>query len=128
MKTKKQDCRNNSQRLSYEFKIFVIHQILNGQISISFASKIYIVSRRTSPIQQTRVQIKKNGLMKYFVYICSDYVRMESGLLGSNRTSVKTIYRTEKWVGGTKEITSNFESLLYLEKEKTRNQKIWNGL
>lgn len=49
METKKnQDCRKKKdEKASFEFKIFVIDQILNGQISINFASKKYNLSRST---------------------------------------------------------------------------------
>jgi len=43
-----QPCRKNSgKNCSFEFKIFVIEQINNGQISLNFASKKYKVSRST---------------------------------------------------------------------------------
>jgi len=45
---KKQPCRKNSgKNCSFEFKIFVIDQINNGQISLNFASKKYNISRST---------------------------------------------------------------------------------
>jgi len=45
---KKQPCRkNNGKNCSFEFKIFVIEQINNGQISLNFASKKYNISRST---------------------------------------------------------------------------------
>jgi len=45
---KNQPCRKNSgKNCSFEFKIFVIEQINNGQISLNFASKKYNISRGT---------------------------------------------------------------------------------
>ena len=44
----KTPCRNkNGKQISFEFKIFVISQINNGQISLNYASKKYGVSRST---------------------------------------------------------------------------------
>jgi transposase-like protein len=44
----KPPCRKKSgKECSFEFKIFVIEQINNGQISLNFASKKYNVSRST---------------------------------------------------------------------------------
>ena len=41
-------CRKkNGKNCSFEFKVFVIDQINNGQISLNFASKKYHVSRST---------------------------------------------------------------------------------
>jgi len=41
-------CRNrNGKQISFEFKIFVISQINNGQISLNYASQKYNVSRST---------------------------------------------------------------------------------
>jgi transposase-like protein len=41
-------CRKmNGKNCSFEFKIFVIEQINNGQISLNFAAKKYNVSRST---------------------------------------------------------------------------------
>jgi len=37
----------NGKNCSFEFKVFVIDQINNGQISLNFASKKYNVSRST---------------------------------------------------------------------------------
>ena len=45
---KSQPCRKkNGKECSFEFKVFVIDQINNGQISLNFASKKYKVSRST---------------------------------------------------------------------------------
>jgi transposase-like protein len=41
-------CRKrNGKQVSFEFKIFVIEQINNGQISLNYASKKYDISRST---------------------------------------------------------------------------------
>jgi transposase-like protein len=41
-------CRKkNGKECSFEFKIFVIDEINNGQISVNFAAKKYNVSRST---------------------------------------------------------------------------------
>lgn len=39
--------RKNGKQVSFEFKIFVISQINNGQISLNYASKKYDISRST---------------------------------------------------------------------------------
>lgn len=44
----KPSCRKrNGKQVSFEFKIFVIEQINNGQISLNYASKKYDISRST---------------------------------------------------------------------------------
>ena len=46
MKEKKESCRKeNYKKATYEHKLFVIDQIINGQISINYASKKYDISR-----------------------------------------------------------------------------------
>jgi len=46
MEKKKQECRKKSyEKLTFEYKLFVIDQINNGQISINYASKKYGISR-----------------------------------------------------------------------------------
>lgn len=41
-------CRKrNGKHVSFEFKIFVIEQVNNGQISLNYASKKYNISRST---------------------------------------------------------------------------------
>ena len=41
-------CRKrNGKQVSFEFKIFVISQINNGQISLNYAAKKYDISRST---------------------------------------------------------------------------------
>lgn len=45
---KKQDCRKrNGKEVSFDFKISVIDEINNGQISANYASKKYNISRST---------------------------------------------------------------------------------
>jgi len=45
---KSRPCRKmNSKNCSFEFKVFVIDQFNNGQISLNFASKKYNISRST---------------------------------------------------------------------------------
>ncbi len=66
-------CRNferlNSQRngrqVSFEFKIFVISQINNGQISLNHASKKYNISRSTIEYWRKKLStfIQKNKAM-----------------------------------------------------------------
>lgn len=51
----KQACRNfkenirprNGKEISFEFKLYVVNEIANGQISANFASKKYNISRST---------------------------------------------------------------------------------
>jgi len=46
MKEKKESCRKKSyEKVTYQHKLFVIDQIINGQISINYASKKYDISR-----------------------------------------------------------------------------------
>ena len=46
--TNGQPCRKrNGKKTSFEFKIFIINQINNGQISLNYASKKYDISRST---------------------------------------------------------------------------------
>jgi transposase-like protein len=47
-KQKKQPCRKrNGREVSFDFKISVIDEINNGQISLNYASKKYNISRST---------------------------------------------------------------------------------
>lgn len=39
--------RRNGKQVSFEYKLFVIQQINNGQISLNFASKKYDISKST---------------------------------------------------------------------------------
>lgn len=43
----KLNSQKNGKQVSFEFKIFVIEQINNGQISLNYASKKYDISRST---------------------------------------------------------------------------------
>ncbi len=46
MKDQKKDCRKiQYKKVTFEYKLFVIGQITNGQISINYASKKYDISR-----------------------------------------------------------------------------------
>jgi transposase-like protein len=46
MEKKKQKCRKKSyEKVTFEYKLFVIDKIKNGQISINYASKKYGISR-----------------------------------------------------------------------------------
>ncbi|PYE78209.1 Psq-like protein with HTH domain, partial [Winogradskyella epiphytica] len=48
MKTQNEHWRKNSyQKVTLETKLFVVDQILNGQVSTNFASKKYDVPRTT---------------------------------------------------------------------------------
>ncbi len=48
MKTRKQDCRKKPyEKVTFQYKLFVVGQIQNGQISANFASKKYDISRST---------------------------------------------------------------------------------
>jgi len=70
---KKADCRKNEyQKLSFDLKLSVIDQIINGQISINHASEVYNVSRSTisywmqklSSFEQTKRGMSKNDEIK----------------------------------------------------------------
>ncbi len=62
-----QPCRKrNGKETSFEFKIFVIQQIANGQISANFASKKYNISRSTIAYWQKKLSnymTEKNGFI-----------------------------------------------------------------
>ena len=48
MKTQKQACRKKPyEKVTFQYKLFVVDQIQNGQISANFASKKYNISRST---------------------------------------------------------------------------------
>lgn len=54
--TNDQACRKrNGKETSFEFKIFVIGQIANGQISANFASRKYDISRSTIAYWQKKL-------------------------------------------------------------------------
>ena len=70
---KKADCRKKAyQKLSFDLKLSVIDQIINGQISINHASDVYNVSRSTisywmqklSSFEQTKRGMSKNDEIK----------------------------------------------------------------
>src|SRR4249920_2664045 len=70
---KKADCRKKEyQKLSFDLKLSVIDQIINGQISINHASEVYNVSRSTitywmqklSSFEQTKKGMSKNDEIK----------------------------------------------------------------
>lgn len=78
--TKNDTCRNfdklnsrrNGKEVSFDFKLFVIDQINNGQISANFASKKYNISRSTihywmkklSNLNQKSENISKDLIIK----------------------------------------------------------------
>jgi transposase-like protein len=71
--SKKADCRKKQyQKLSFDLKLSVIDQIINGQISINHASEVYNVSRSTltywmqklSSFEQTKKGMSKNEEIK----------------------------------------------------------------
>ena len=70
---KKADCRKKAyQKLSFDLKLSVVDQIINGQISINHASDVYNVSRSTisywmqklSSFEQTKRGMSKNDEIK----------------------------------------------------------------
>ena len=70
---KKADCRKKAyQKISFDLKLSVIDQIINGQISINHASDVYNVSRSTisywmqklSSFEQTKKGMSKNDEIK----------------------------------------------------------------
>jgi len=73
MKDKKQNCRKKTyEKVTYEYKLFVIDQIINGQISINYASKKYDISRSSinywmkkySTFAQKKKSMSKNDEIK----------------------------------------------------------------
>jgi len=73
MEKKKQECRKKSyEKVTFEYKLFVIDQIKNGQISINYASKKYGISRSSisywlkkySTFEQKQKSMSKNDEIK----------------------------------------------------------------
>ena len=73
MEEKKQYCRKKSyEKVTFEYKLFVIDQIKNGQISINYASKKYDISRSSisywlkkySTFEQKKKSMSKNDEIK----------------------------------------------------------------
>jgi transposase-like protein len=66
--TKKSACRNSEyQKVSFDLKLSIIDQIMNGQISVNHASKIYNISRSsiTYWMQKLRTfEQKSKGMSK----------------------------------------------------------------
>ena len=66
--TKKPDCRNSEyQKVSFDLKLFIIDQIVNGQISVNHAAKVYNISRSsiTYWMQKLRTfEQKSKGMSK----------------------------------------------------------------
>lgn len=67
-KKEKQPCRKrNGKQVSFDFKISVIDEINNGQISLNHASKKYNISRSTIEYWRLKIsnfQSKSNGMSK----------------------------------------------------------------
>ena len=65
---KKQPCRKrNGKEVSFDFKLFVIDEINNGQISANYASKKYNISRSTIAYWNKKLSTfnaKSNGMSK----------------------------------------------------------------
>ncbi len=65
---KKEPCRKrNGNEVSFDFKLFVIDEINNGQISANYASKKYNISRSTIAYWNKKlstVNAKSNGMSK----------------------------------------------------------------
>ncbi len=60
---KKQDCRKrNGSEVSFDFKISVIDEINNGQISANYASKKYNISRSTIAYWQKKLSTFQSKL------------------------------------------------------------------
>jgi transposase-like protein len=73
MEEKKQECRKKKyDKITFEYKLFVIDQIKNGQISINYASKKYDISRSSisywlkkhSTFEQKKKSMSKNDEIK----------------------------------------------------------------
>jgi transposase-like protein len=73
MEKKKQECLKKSyKKVTFEYKLFVIDQIKNGQISINYASKKYCISRSSisywlkkySTFEQKQKSMSKNDEIK----------------------------------------------------------------
>ena len=66
--TKKPDCRNSEyQKVSFDLKLSIIDQIVNGQISVNHAAKVYNISRSsiTYWMQKLRTfEQKSKGMSK----------------------------------------------------------------
>ena len=66
--TKKSDCRNSEyQKVSFDLKLSIIDQIVNGQISVNHAAKVYNISRSsiTYWMQKLRTfEQKSKGMSK----------------------------------------------------------------
>lgn len=64
--------KRNGKQVSFKYKLFVIEQINNGQISLNFASKKYNISKSTieywmkklSNLEQTDKSISKDDKIK----------------------------------------------------------------
>lgn len=65
---KKEPCRKrNGKEVSFDFKLFVIDEINNGQISANYASKKYNISRSTIAYwikKLSTFNAKSNGMSK----------------------------------------------------------------
>ena len=65
---KKEPCRKrNGKEVSFDFKLFVIDEINNGQISANYASKKYNISRSTIAYWNKKLSTfnaKSNGMSK----------------------------------------------------------------
>jgi transposase-like protein len=73
MEKQKQECQKKSyEKVTFEYKLFVIEQIKNGRISINYASKKYGISRSSisywikkySTFEQKQKSMSKNDEIK----------------------------------------------------------------
>src|SRR5215210_6817322 len=71
--TKKPDCRKKQyQKVSFDLKLSIIDEILNGQISINHAAEVYNISRssinywmqKLSSFEQNKKAMSKNEEIK----------------------------------------------------------------
>lgn len=73
MSQEKQDCqKKNYQKVAFQRKLFIIDQILNGQISINYAAKKYSISRTSisywikkyATLEQKKTAVSKEDQIK----------------------------------------------------------------
>jgi transposase-like protein len=102
--TKKSACRNSEyQKVSFDLKLSIIDQIINGQISVNHASKVHNISRSsiTYWMQKLRTfEQKSKGMSK------NDEIKnYESALKHSNLSKKSSRILLQNWRSAREKIS-----------------------
>ena len=123
--TKKPACRNSAyQKVSFDLKLSIIDEIINGQISVNHAAKVYNISRSsiTYWMQKLRSFEQKSKSMSKNEEIKKLRERIEA-LEFIKELQQDIIVELENWTGDEFSKKSLPESL-YKEMQKKKQSRI----